>query len=99
MFTPGFPAAPSGSPFNYTWMTGLAAHSSVVSDTIITAAIPDLILPAGYTIGTFTPDIQPTDQWSNIVIWWDSDYMDYVHNAQRYDFIGACLEYHQIGTL
>jgi hypothetical protein len=99
MYTPGFPAAATPSPYNYTWMTGLAAHSSVVSDTIITAAIPDLILPAGYTLGTFTPDIQPTDQWSNIVIWWNSDYMDYVHNAQRYDFIGACLEYHQVGTL
>jgi hypothetical protein len=98
LYTPGIPPASSGSPFTYSWLTTLSSNTHAGGTSTITAAIPDLILPAGYTIGTYTPDIAPTDQWSNIVIWWDSTFMDGNQNLQPYDFTGACLQYHQIGT-
>jgi hypothetical protein len=98
LYTPGVPPASSGSPFTYSWLTTLSSNTHAGGTSTITAAIPDLILPAGYTIGTYTPDILPTDQWSNIVIWWDSTFMDGNQNLQPYDFTGACLQYHRIGT-
>lgn len=97
LYTPGIAPAGSGSPFTYSWLNNLSTNVQPPGSSTITAAIPDMILPAGYTIGTNTPDIQSTDQWSNIVIWWSSSYMDNVHNYQPFEYPpGACLEYKQV---
>jgi hypothetical protein len=72
----GFAAVLTPGPYAYSWQPKLSAHAQTPDGTLTTVPIPQLVLPAGYTIGTQTLDIQPTDQWSDIAIWWSSDVMD-----------------------
>lgn len=67
---PGFPAAPPGGPFRYSWQAQAAAGSQDPAGLITTVPIPELIIPAGYTIGTRTPDLGAFDQWSQLAVWW-----------------------------
>lgn len=63
---------PSGSgPFRYSWSPQLPASTQTADGTLTSVATPRLILPAGYSVGTLTDDIQLLDQWSDITVWWD----------------------------
>lgn len=58
--------------YDWTWVTGLNASSQSANGSAVTVGIPPLTLPAGYVIGTSTPDLAAGDQWSNITIWADN---------------------------
>jgi hypothetical protein len=95
----GFPAQTTPGPYRYSWSPTLRASNRDPTGTITSVAVPQLILPGGYVVGTRTPDIAPADQWSDVAIWWNDD-------AQRraslgpYVFPGpAHLVYLQEGAL
>lgn len=73
---PGEPPSSSVGASHYSWTPTLASSQALPDLLTISVAIPDLILPAGYTIGTRTLDIGVLDQWSDVVVWWNSDVMD-----------------------
>lgn len=70
----GFAAVSTPGPYQYAWQPALNADTQSSDGTLTTVAIPQLLLPAGYTVGTRTLDLQSTDQWSNISLWWDDAY-------------------------
>jgi hypothetical protein len=80
----GFPIVSGLGPFTYSWQPKLAAHAQTMNGTTTTVPVPPLILPAGYTVGSRTLDIGAKDQWSNIAIWWNSTYMDFVDHPYEY---------------
>lgn len=80
----GFAVTTADGPFLYSWQPKLASSSQTHAGASTTVAIPRLILPAGYTVGTRTLDLLPTDQWSDIAIWWDSSIMDTLNNPYEY---------------
>lgn len=80
----GFAVTTADGPFLYSWQPKLASSSQTHAGASTTVAIPRLILPAGYTVGTNTLDLLPTDQWSDIAIWWDSSIMDTLNNPYEY---------------
>lgn len=71
----GFPEVATPGPYLYTWLPNQRVSAQSAGGTVTTVAIPRLILPAGYTIGTRTLDLAPTDQWSDITLWWDDSAM------------------------
>lgn len=71
----GFPLATGPGPYNYSWQPNLPASSQTPDGALTTIALPRILIPAGYTIGTDTLDIGPSDQWSNITLWWDDTAM------------------------
>lgn len=87
----GFADTTHAGPFSYTWQPNLNSSTQTPDGTITTVATPPLILPAGYTIGTRTLDLGATDQWSNINLWWNTDYMDAVDPGNAYAFPGGVL--------
>lgn len=95
----GFPASGFGVPQQWTWVVGLNSNGQTPGATATTAGLPRLILPAGYTLGTNTPDLLAGDQWSDITIWWDDAYQNSLAGVDAYAYPpGAKLVYHQIGT-
>lgn len=93
----GFPQSLSAGPFAYSWQPKLAASSQSASGQTTSIAIPKLVLPAGYTVGSRTLDIATGDQWSDIAIWWDSGLMDATQGPGPYDYPpGAHLRYRQV---
>lgn len=82
----GFPATPLNGPYAYSWQPRLPADTQTPDGLVTTVGIPRLILPAGYTIGTRTPDLAGTDQWSDIAVWWDDSYQNSTIALQRYAF-------------
>lgn len=93
---PGVAAVPTPGPYRYSWQTALSDGSQSTDATLTTVPIPPMILPGGYTIGTNTPDIQPTDQWSDISIWWNDDYDPNGSAYPTYEYPpGAFLVYRQ----
>ena len=93
----GFPAVVTPGPYNYSWQPKLNSADQSPGGTLTTVPLPRLVLPAGYTIGTRTLDLQPTDQWSDIAVWWDSDIMDSQQSITPYAYPpGALLVYKQI---
>jgi hypothetical protein len=56
---------------SYSWVPVSQQSASSPTGSSVIVAIPPLILPPGYTIGTTTTDIQSNDQWSNIAVWAD----------------------------
>ena len=94
----GFTVIAGTSPITFSWQTNLNS-SAQIPNGATTVAIPPLILPAGYTIGTRTLDIQATDQWSNINIWWNSDINDGTGGVDQFVYPpGAFLTYQQVGV-
>lgn len=95
----GFPTVVGASLFGYSWQPNLNSSSQTPAGTVTTVAIPDLILPAGYTVGTRTLDLASSDQWSDIFVWWNTDVMDAstFHNPYLYP-PGATLQALPIGT-
>lgn len=80
----GFTAPASGSVYNFSWLTDLSNNSQTNNGANTLVGIPPMVLPAGYVIGSLTPDLKPTDQWSNVIVWWDSDIMDGMNGVNRY---------------
>lgn len=95
----GFAAVGTPGPYQYSWQPRLNADTQSTDGTLTTVAIPPLLLPAGYTIGTRTLDLQSADQWSNVVLWWDDAYQQQVVDFRPYEYPpGATLVYRQLGT-
>lgn len=93
----GFPTPTSGNAFTYSWQPRLQARAESADLTLITVPCPELHLPAGYTVGTLTPDLGPADQWSNILIWWDDALQTATQQADAYQYApGAHLIYQQV---
>ena len=71
----GLYPAPQGSPGIdlYSWIVDLADNSVSPQSNQITTSIPALVLPGGYTIGSRTPAMASSDQWSNVAIWWNDN--------------------------
>lgn len=57
--------------FTYSWQTLGPGAAQSVDGTLITVPIPTMTLPPGYTVGSNTPDIASTDQWSSVTLWYD----------------------------
>lgn len=92
----GFAAGPNPGTYAYSWQPRLAASSQTPDQLFTTVATPALVLPAGYSIGTNTPDLAPSDQWSNVAVWWDSNIMDAQAGLGAYLFPPPVhLVYHQ----
>lgn len=92
----GFDALTSPGPYAWSWLPKLNSASESPDASTVTVPLPKEILPAGYTIGTQTLDIEPTDQWSEIAIWWNSDIMDSTQNVTPYEYPpGALLRFIQ----
>lgn len=95
----GFQAVTTPGPYGYAWQPGLNADTQSTDGTLTTVAIPTLIIPAGYTVGTQTFDLEATDQWSNIALWWDDVYQTVTSDAYDYGFPpGRYYTYKQAGT-
>lgn len=73
---PTFGVSGTISTYTYTWQTWLSSGGGNPPLTLQSIALPQLILPAGYTIGSRTLDLSPVDQWRSVVLWWDSDMQD-----------------------
>lgn len=96
MIPTGFPEVATPGPYAYSWVPRLGNAAEAPDGKTITIPTPPLILPAGYSIGTNTLDLTPTDQWSNIAIWWDSNIMDAQAAQSAYLFPPPVhLVYHQ----
>jgi hypothetical protein len=95
----GFAEVSIAGPYVYSWQTGLQSSTQTAGGLLTTIAIPKLILPAGYVIGTDTLDIRSGDQWSGITIWWNSDVMDALATLSPYAYPpGAFYVYQQQGA-
>jgi len=92
----GFAATSSPGPYGYSWLPNLSTNTQTPGGGLTTVGISPLIIPAGYVVGTLTPDIEPTDQWSDITLWWDPSYMNAVDPLNGYQFPGGIrLTYQQ----
>lgn len=95
----GFPAVSTPGPYEYSWQPALNADTQSTDGTLTTVAIPELLLPAGYTVGPRTIDLQPGDQWSNVALWWDDAYQAAFDPFNDYVFPGGIkLVYQQVGA-
>lgn len=93
----GFDPLLTPGPYAWSWLPKLNSAAENATSKTITVPLPRLLLPAGYTIGTKTLDIAPSDQWSDISIWWNSDVMDASQELNPYDYPpGALLVYRQV---
>lgn len=93
----GFDPLATPGPYAWSWLPKLNSAAESPDSATVTVPLPKEVLPAGYTIGTVTLDIEPTDQWSDIAIWWNSDIMDSTVSVEPYAFPpGALLVYQQI---
>lgn len=80
----GFPETVTTVPLTYSWQPKLRSSTQTQNGASTAVAIPRLLVPAGYTVGTRTLDLSPNDQWSDIAIWWDSTQMDLINNPYAY---------------
>ncbi len=95
----GVPTPTVIEPFVYSWIPNLNSSTITPRPTTITAAIPPLVLPAGYTVGTRTLDLTAVDQWDNVTVWWNSNVMDSIGPGAGFDYgDGAFLTYQQQGV-
>lgn len=68
---PGGTITGSAPSFQWTWSAQGSSLAQSPGAQVNLVAIPDLILPPGYTVGTRTLDLVSTDQWSNINVWFE----------------------------
>lgn len=93
----GFPTAALGTDFVYSWQPNLQAATESLGGTLVTVPLPELHLPAGYTVGTETFGLAAGDQWSAITLWWDDAYQTAQQAADSYLYApGAHLVYQQV---
>lgn len=71
---PTLAAVPDSTVEQYTWLPTNSYNVPVPGATVQTVAIPPLVLPSGYTIGTATDQMNVGDQWSDITLWYDYSY-------------------------
>lgn len=69
-YAASFPAT-TAPVFTWSWQPLGSGALGSTDGVLNSVPIPDMTLPAGYTIGTRTLDITGTDQWSNITLWFD----------------------------
>jgi Concanavalin A-like lectin/glucanases superfamily len=81
--------------FTWTWASQAPGTAQSADATVNLVQIPDLILPAGYTVGTVTPDLGLADSWTNINIWWNDGQIGPVGPQGPYVYEGVSLVYHQ----
>jgi hypothetical protein len=53
---------------DYSFMANFNPAGTAVNGTRIAGAMPAIVLPGGYTIGTLTEALDPADQYSNIFV-------------------------------
>lgn len=95
----GFGTSNDAVAYSYSWQSALGANTISENGGVTSVAIPELLLPGGYTVGTRTPDIGPDDQWSDITIWWNDSHQQLVSGAYDYGFPpGRFYVYQQQGT-
>lgn len=95
-FPAPFPVVGAGGPLLFSWAPTFSSNQQTPTAAVTSVSTPPLVLPAGYTVGTRTLDLLPTDQWSNITIWWDSNVMDARAGQSAYLFPPPVhLVYHQ----
>jgi hypothetical protein len=82
----GFVELATPGPWFYSWQPGINSNQETPAAGTFAVSIPNLILPAGYTIGSRTLDLQAGDQWTGIVVWWSSDIMDALTPINPYVF-------------
>lgn len=73
---------PDSTGTDYSWIVGAPSQASVPGTQAI--PLPNLVLPAGYTIGSSTAAMQPADQWTDIKVWWNSDLMDMTNRSDPF---------------
>lgn len=92
----GFGVPDPASSFDYSWQPTLRSSTQTGAGRQIAIAIPRLVLPAGYTIGTRTLDLDAADQWRDVTVWWDSNVQDAHQPIEPYAYPpGALLVYHR----
>lgn len=69
-FPASFPTATAAG-FIWSWQANLANAQTSPDGTVNSVPIPELEVSSGYTIGVKTLDLQPTDDWQNITLWFD----------------------------
>lgn len=95
----GFPAVLTPGPYVYAWQPALNADTQSSDGTLTTVAVPELLLPPGYRVGSRTLDLQPGDQWSQVNLWWDDAYQRAIDPVNAYAFPGPVkLIYQQNGA-
>lgn len=95
-YVPSVVPAPVAAAFDYSWIVGASNNAQTPDGTQTTVGVPRLILPAGYTVGTRTPDLDSFDQWSQVTIWWNDDAMTQAAFEDPYEYPpGARLVYQQ----
>lgn len=57
----------------HTWSWVIGASAPQTFGTFHVSPLPDVVLPDGATVGTVTTAIQAADQWSAIVVSYDTD--------------------------
>ena len=79
----------------YTWVMGPNVNRQSPGGASNVVGLPQLILPAGYTVGTVTPAIGPYDQWSRITVQWDAARFSQVtlDTLQAYNYHSKLLLY------
>lgn len=91
----GLPELTSGTVFHYSWQPDLQSRSESEGAGLVSVPTGSLILPAGYTVGSQTLDIGPADQWSEILVWWDSALQDVLFLGDPFRYPpGAHFVYH-----
>lgn len=63
-------AVKQGTVYTWSWQAGLNSSSISADGLVASISLPSITLQPGWTIGTFTPDLQTNDSWSNINIWY-----------------------------
>ena len=53
----------------YSYSVGSVTGAGGAGNQVVTTALPDMALPAGYTIKSVTTNMGAADQWSKIVVW------------------------------
>lgn len=82
----GFGTGNSAVAYTYSWQSTLGTNTISPDGSVTSIAIPELLLPPGYTLGSSTPDLGPDDQWSDITIWWDDTHQQVSSGASDYGY-------------
>ena len=96
-FGSGFGPGTGTPPYAYSWVLNASSNTELADGSVVTTGIPPLLLPAGYTLGTFTPDLGGDDQWTGITVWWSDDVMLALDPLAEYLFPGGVrLRYQRV---
>lgn len=68
---PGVYADAAATSQTWSWQTLGPSAAANGAGSVNVVNIPEMDLPGGYTVGTVTPGMLSTDQWSGITVWFD----------------------------